>query len=134
MERRIRAGLSRSEGRHFGLVVGTAFLLIAAVSLWRGHEIPPMVLGGIGGALWAGGLLVPSHMGPVYNAWMGFAHVLSKVTTPIFMSIVYLVVLTPSGLVMRLFRHRPLTAKAEEDGGFWVPKDSTATGDLSRQF
>ena len=134
MERRIRAGLSRSEGRRFGFVVGTAFLLIAAVSLWRGHEIPPMVLGGIGGALWLGGLLVPGHMGPVYNAWMGFAQALSKVTTPIFMSIVYLIVLTPAGLVMRLFGRRPMTAKVEDDGGFWAHKDSTATGDLSRQF
>ena len=133
MEGRVRAGLSRSEGRRFGIVVGTAFVLIAAISLWRGHQIPPLVLGGLGAALWLGGLLVPSHMGPVHNAWMAFAQALSKVTTPIFMGIVYLIVLTPVGLVMRLFGHRPLTAKVE-DGGFWVHKDSAAAGGLSRQF
>jgi hypothetical protein len=135
LEGRIRAGLSRSEGRRFGLVVGSAFLFIAAISLWRGHQIPPLILGGLGAALWLGGLLVPGHMGPVHSAWMAFAHALSKVTTPIFMSIVYLIVLTPTGLVMRLFGHRPLTAKVDEEhGGFWVDKDSAATGDLSRQF
>ena len=134
MARRVRAGLSRSEGRRFGFVVGTAFLLIAAVSLWRGHQIPPMILGGLGGALWLGGLLVPGRMGPVFDAWMAFAKVLSKVTTPVAMSIVYLIVLTPPGLAMRLFRRHPLVAKVDERGSFWVQRDSAATGDLSRQF
>ena len=133
LEGRIRTRLSAREGRRFGLVVGSAFLLIAAISLWRGHQVPPLVLGALGGALWFGGLVLPGHMSPVYHAWMGFAHALSKVTTPVFMTIVYLLVLTPTGLVMRLFGHRPLRARST-DGGFWVGKDTDATGDLSRQF
>jgi len=133
LEGRIRTRLSRAEGRRFGLVVGTAFVIIAAISLWRGHRIPPYVLGGIGGGLWLGGLLFPGHMSPVYNAWMAFAHALSKVTTPIFMTIVYLLVLTPTGLLMRLFGRQPLVARPR-DGGFWETKDPSTTGDLSRQF
>ena len=133
MEGRIRTRLSRAEGRRFGLVVGTAFLVFAAISLWRGHQIPPLVLGGLGAALWLGGLLFPARMGPVHGAWMALAHALSRVMTPIFMSIVFLVVITPTGLIMRLFGHRPLVAK-EEGAGFWENKDSSATGDLSRQF
>ena len=40
-------------------------------------------------------------LGPVQRAWMGLAHAISKVTTPIFMGVVYFLVLTPIGLLRR---------------------------------
>ncbi len=134
MAERVRAGLSPREGRRFGLTVGGAFWVIAAISLWRGHEIVPLVLGALGASLVLGGLLIPGHMGPVFDRWMAFAMAISKVTTPIFMGIVYYLVLTPTGLIMRLFGHRPLRAKST-DGGFWVKKDpEEARSNLTRQF
>lgn len=134
MAGRVRAGLTPSEGRRFGLTVGGAFWVFAAISLWRGHEIVPMVLGGLGGALVLGGLIVPGRMGPVYDRWMALAVAISKVTTPIFMGLVYYLVLTPTGLVMRLFGHRPLRAKPVDDG-FWVQREDDDTrSNLTRQF
>ena len=134
MERRVRAGLSPREGRRFGLTVGAAFLVIMALSLWRGHTIPPIVLGSLGGALILGGLLVPGRMGPVYDKWMAMAVAISKVTTPIFMSIIYFLVLTPAGIILRLVGHRPMKAKEVGDG-FWVDRvEDRARSDLSRQF
>jgi hypothetical protein len=133
LEGRIRARLSRSEGRRFGLTVGAAFLVLAGLSFWRGHSLVPTVLATIGGAMVLGGLLLPGHMSPVYHRWMGLAHAISKVTTPVFMSIVYYLVLTPAGLIMRLFGHRPLVAK-QTDGGYWVAKEADRHSDLSRQF
>ncbi len=58
------------------------------LTLWRGHEVASTVLGTIGGLLILGGLVVPGRMGPVYDRWMAMAVAISKVTTPIFMSIV----------------------------------------------
>lgn len=134
MAGRIRAGLTPKEGRRFGLTVGAAFWVIAAISLWRGHEIPPLILGALGSALVVGGLVVPGRMGPVYDRWMAFAVAISKVTTPIFMGVVYYLVLTPTGLIMRLFGHRPLEAESDDDG-FWVQREPDATrSNLTRQF
>ena len=134
MAGRVRAGLTPREGRRFGFTVGGAFFVIAAISLWRGHEIVPLVLGGLGGALVLGGLIVPGRMGPVYERWMALAVAISKVTTPIFMGIVYYLVLTPTGLVMRLLGHRPLRAEPVDEG-FWVRRDADDTrSNLTRQF
>jgi hypothetical protein len=113
--------------------VGTAFLVLAAISWWRHHPTSLKVFVGLGGALWLAGLLVPGRLGPVYRAWMGFAHLLSKITTPIFMGAVYFLVITPIGLLMRALGRRPLV-HSEKNGGFWVAPASGGRSDMTHQF
>ena len=79
------------------------------------------------------GILIPTRLGPVLRGWMGFAHLLSKVTTPIFLGIVYFLVVTPIALVTRAIGRRPLN-HAEQDGGFWTLPASGGRSDLERQF
>lgn len=134
MAGRARAGLTPREGRRFGFTVGAACGILAGLSLWRGHAIVPVLLGALGVSLILAALVVPGRLGPVHDRWMGLAVAISKVTTPIFMSLVYYLVLTPTGLIMRLFGHRPLRARQTE-GGFWVRRDTDDTrSDLTRQF
>ncbi len=135
LENRIPARLTPEEGRKFGLTVGGAFLLLGAISHWRGHTITPLVLWGLGGALTAGGLLVPAHLGIVHRGWMGLSHVLSKVTTPIFMGIVYFLVITPMGMVMRLFGRNPMVHRAK-GASYWIARqpDPNQSESLTRQF
>jgi hypothetical protein len=79
------------------------------------------------------GLTMPERLGPVERAWMGLAHAISKVTTPLIMGLLFFVVMTPAGLLVRLFGHRPLTRAGT--GGVWVPRaPDHLRGDLDRQF
>jgi Saxitoxin biosynthesis operon protein SxtJ len=135
LEAGIPARLTPAEGRKFGLLVGGAFLAFATISWWRGHVTAPKVLLVIGLPLVLAGLLVPGRLGPVYRGWMGFAKVLSKVTTPIFMGLVYYVVLTPIGLTRRLFGGDPLVRKPQ-GSGYWVAREPTQRQrrDMERQF
>lgn len=126
--------MTRSEGRRFGLVVGGAFLALGAISHWRGHPFASIVLWSIGGALVAGGLLIPTLMGPVHGAWMRLALALSRITSPIFMGLVYFGVFTPMGMVRRLLGHNALVRPRGES--FWIPRaqDGGRRSDLKRQF
>jgi hypothetical protein len=135
LETTVRTRLSRQEGRRFGLTVGGAFLVVSGILLWRGHLVLAQIAGGLGGLLVLGGLVLPGRLDPVHRAWMGFAMQLSRVTTPIFMSIVYFLVLAPIGLVMRyLFRRNPLV-HADHDGSYWNPRSAgNGRSDLTRQF
>ena len=133
MAERIPARLTAKEGRKFALTVGTAFLVLAGISWWRGHLIVPRVLGGVGGLLWLAGLVIPGHLSGVYRGWMGFAHALSKVTTPIVMALIYFLTIMPIGLLMRALgrnpvRHRPV------DGSLWMPRAGRPHGQLTNQF
>ncbi len=130
----IPARLTPQEGRRFGLTVGAAFLVLAGIVWWRGRMLGAVALGILGGLLIIAALALPGRLGPVYRGWMGLALLLSKVTTPIFMGIVYLLVLTPIGLVLRLVGRRPL-AQPSPTGSLWVRREpGKRQSDLLRQF
>lgn len=134
MARDHSARLTAAEGRKFGLTVGAAFLVLAAISLWRGHRIPMIVLGALGVVLVLAALIIPRQLGPVERAWMGLAEAISKVTTPIFMGAVYFLVLTPAGVVLRLVGHRALQHQPV-NGSYWQQRPAgQRTGDITRQF
>lgn len=134
METGIPARLTPTEGRKFGFTVGVAFLVLASLlHFWRHRETAAMVTGTPGVLLALAALLVPSYLGPVQRAWMGLAHAISKVTTPVFMAVVFFVVITPLGLLMRLFGRRTLVRR-EQSGGFWVAPASGGRSDMERQF
>jgi hypothetical protein len=132
MEAGIPARLTPAEGRKFGLLVGAAFLALTALLWWRGAPAGMWVTGAIGALLVLGGLALPGHLGPIFRAWMGLAHLLSKVTTPIFMGIVYFVVLTPIGLLMRAFGRSPLPSPVR-GASAWSPRP-TARADGNQMF
>jgi predicted membrane metal-binding protein len=60
------------------------------------------------------GLIAPMSLRPVYTGWMKFGLMLSKITTPIIMGIVFYAVFAPMGLVMRLFGKDSMARKLDE--------------------
>ena len=87
-------------------------------------------------ALWAGwGLLLPKTLKPVYNVWMRFGSLMHKIMTPLILSILYFVLITPLGLMMRLFAKDPLNRKLDASVESYR-EDSPAikTGDLEKPF
>jgi hypothetical protein len=125
--------LTPREGRKFGLTVGAAFGVLAGIGFWRGHVIVPGSLAVIGTLLAIAGLAIPGRLGPVHSLWMRGAHAISKVTTPLFLGIVYLLVLTPAGLLMRLLGRDPLEHR-ESDTGYWIVREPGKGSNLDRQF
>lgn len=134
MATRVSARLSVSEGRRFGLVVGAAFFALGGILAFRGRTWAGVAFATLGALLIAAGLLIPTRLGPVQTIWMGLARTISKVTTPVFMSIVFFLVLTPIGLLARAFGHRSLTMPRGRSSS-WVDRAAGARrSDLERQF
>ena len=134
MDARPRAGLTEGEGRRFGLTVGIAFLVLAGIALWRDRAAVATVLGATGAILILAGLAIPRRLGPVRDAWMALAHLLSRVTTPIFLGIMYFLVITPIGLLVRA-SGRSSIHRSEVEGGFWIERAENARrSNLERQF
>ncbi len=134
METRVPARLTAGEGRKFGLTVGIAFLVLAALlHFWRHRETAGAVMGAIGLVLVVAALAAPTHLGPVQRGWMGLAKAISRVTTPIFMGVVFFIVVTPIGLLMRALGRRPLVHEPA-DGSFWLAPASGGRSDIERQF
>jgi hypothetical protein len=131
---RVQARLSPGEGRKFGLTVGIAFWVLTAVLAWRGRTIAMWIMGSVGTALLFAGLVLPAYLGPVQRAWMGLAHAISRVTTPIFLGVTYFLVLGPVGLGMRLFGRNPLVHTPERDS-YWVHRrGDDGRGTMKQKF
>jgi len=127
--------LSPAEGRKFAFTVGIAFFVLAGVTFWRGSETVTTLLAMLGGALLLAGVAVPGRLGPVYRAWMRAGLLISRVTNPIFMGLVYFIVFAPIGLGMRLLGRNPVVRDPVGDS-FWVtrPAGRGRRSDLKRQF
>ena len=133
LENRVPARLTAAEGRKFAFTVGAAFLVLGAFVWWRGGETLVRVFGSLGGVLVVLGVAAPASLGPLQRAWMGLAHLISKVTTPIFMGVIYFVVITPISLLMGLFGKRPLRVRTGES--YWKDRAlDDRRSDLTRQF
>ena len=131
----IPARLSAAHGRRFGLTVGIAFSVVAGIVFWRDHLSAATVLGLLGGLLVIAGLVIPTYLGPIERTWMALAHAISKVTTPIVMAIMYLLVFTPIGLLRRGLGGNPLV-HAPADRSYWRARREGArrSSSLERQF
>jgi len=129
----IPARLSVREGRRFGLTLGGAFLVIAGVLAWRGRPVGSLVAATLGAALLLGALVMPTRLGPVERAWMGLAHLLNRLTTPVFLGVVYFGVIFPIGVLVRKVRGNPLTRPPGHS--YWVSRPPAGRrSDLQRQF
>jgi Saxitoxin biosynthesis operon protein SxtJ len=126
------ARLTAAEGRTFALTLAAAFGGLAGLLWWRERPAIAVPFLGVAGAFALAGLLFPARLGPVYRGWMGLAHAISRVTTPIFMGVVYFLVITPVGLVRRAIGRNSLRAHQGSTG--WVDRQGSPRGDLSRQF
>lgn len=135
METRVSAGLNASEGRRFGFTLGAAFTALAGVAAWRDHRVAATIFGTLGGLLLVAGLLFPVRLVPVQRAWMGLAAALSKITTPVFMGVVYFVVVTPLGLLLRALGRNPLMQRRGLPS-CWIARsaDERSRHDMERQF
>lgn len=118
------SGAGSSELRRFGLLVGGAFVVLSALSRWRGHELPPLVLGTLGVALIVPGLLAPRLLGPVQRVWMRVAHVMGEVNTRIILGAFFYLVLAPVGFVLRRIRD-PLNRRLDDgQPSNWVRREA----------
>ena len=94
--------------RSFGLSVGPASMAFGALLAWRGHHRAGLLVAIAGIVLVCGGLLAPSMLRLPNRVWWRFASVLGWINSRILLTVFFFLVLTPAGLVMRLFGRSPL--------------------------
>jgi hypothetical protein len=116
------AGASKRELRRFGLQVGGAFLVFGSVSWWRNHVYPPIVLWTLGALLFVPGLVAPGLLVPAHRFWFGpvmkVAARIGEVVSRVVLGLMFYLVFTPIGFVMRRFRD-PLDRALDGKSSDW---------------
>src|SRR5262249_37183783 len=94
--------------REFGLIVGSIAILVGGWWLYRGKwEIAAQFFMGLGSLLVLLGLLFPKVLVLPNQGWMGLAKIISLVTTPIILGVIYFLLMMPIGIIKRLFGWDP---------------------------
>src|SRR5882724_2333851 len=108
--------------REFGLVVGGVLLLLSSWWIYRGkfHSLSQVTLP-VGALLLILGIIFPRALVYPNRAWMALAEVLSFISTRIILAFVYFAILTPIGVVKRLFGWDPLNRRAAGSETYWRP-------------
>ena len=121
--RDIKSG--RSELRKFGITLGIAFGLLSGLIYWRG-KISPLPFFIISALFFFFGLVLPGLLKPVQKAWMALSVILGWVMTRIILIVAFYLMITPIGLLARLFGKDFLNRKYDRDAPtYWIPKKET---------
>ena len=114
----IKIGSNRS----FGIVFFIVFLLIAIYPLSNNEEI----------RLWSLflsflflvlGIFNSKILSPLNKIWFKFGIFLGKIISPIVMGIIFFIVVTPIGLLMRLLKKDLLNLKFTNEYSYWIEKN-----------
>jgi hypothetical protein len=108
------------------------------ISLW------PVMRHGAGPRLWAlaaaavlvlPALVHPRLLGGPFRAWMKLGHMLGWVNTRVILGVFFYALLTPTGLVMRLFRADPMRRKPDPGAGSYrLERQPRSADHLRHQF
>ena len=127
--------IEKKELRNFGLIVGGIFFLIGIwPAIWHGEELRLWAV--VPGSLLIPlGLVAPTILAPLYKFWMKVGHVMGWINTRIILGILYFGLITPMGVVMRLFgwdsMRRPLSRDSES---YRVVRSARPRTHMTRQF
>ncbi len=130
------AQIQSSSDRSFGFVFAAVFLIIALYPLLnaQGIRIWSIVVAGIFLLL---ATLVPRVLGLANRLWTKFGLLLHNLVSPIALGILFFFVVTPTGLLMRLFGKDPLRLCFDPAAdSYWIKRDppGPAADSLKNQF
>ena len=107
--------------RGFGIVFFVVFLLIALYPLLKGSDLRiwSLIISFIFLAL---GLTKSNLLTPLNKLWFKFGLFLGKIISPLIMGFIFFVVVTPIGIIMRLFGKDLLNLKYNKKKSYWIEK------------
>jgi hypothetical protein len=132
-EEKLQPGSERS----FGLVMAAAFVALAGLTLWRGSIGTSLLWLAGAAALAALALAAPRLLRPLNAAWFRFGLLLHRLLSPLVLAVLFFGVITPMGLLMRLFGQRPLVLGHDQAAAsYWIPRAGakSAPGSMRKQY
>ena len=121
-----------SSNRSFGIVFFIVFLLIALYPLLKGNDLRIWSLF-ISFIFFALGLINSKILTPLNRLWFKFGLLLGKFISPLIMGIIFFIVVTPIGIIMRLLKKDLLNLKYNKKETYWIDK-SGPKSKMKNQF
>jgi len=113
--------IKTSSNKSFGIVFFLVFLIVSIYPLFKEGDL----------RIWSLilclmflilGLLNSSILTPLNKLWFKFGIILGNIVSPIVMGLVFFLVVTPTSLLMKIFRKDILNLKKNKTKSYWIEK------------
>ena len=125
---KVRIGSNRS----FGIVFFIFFLIIGTYPIFFQGELRiwSLIVSIIFLLL---GIINSRFLTPLNLLWFKFGMLLGRIVSPIVMGLVFFLVVTPTGLIMRILNKDLLRLKKKNTKTYWIERSSIKS-DMKNQF
>lgn len=132
----LKVEAERSSDRAFGIVFTVIFLVVALLPLWYSEPVRHWALI-TSGLLLVSSIIAPAILAPANRLWAKFGLLIGHIVSPIALGVLFYVVFTTIGLLMRLFIKDPLKLKFDQKADtYWIVRNppGPAPQSLNKQF
>lgn len=113
------------ELRNFGILMGLVLGLLGGFFSWRSKSVDLYCLM-LAAVFFLMGLAKPMSLKFIYQIWMGLGSLLGWLNTRIILSILFYFILSPIGLILRLFGKQFLDLKMDgQQKSYWLSKETS---------
>ena len=123
----------QNNNRGFGILFFIVFFIISLWPLLKGGDLKEwsLILALIFLIL---GILNSSVLSPLKRLWIKFGELLGKIISPIVLAIVFFIIITPIGLLMKIFGKDLLNLKYKKEyNSYWI-KRTKDLGSMKNQL
>jgi len=121
-----------SSNRSFGIVFFVFFLIISLYPLFDNRDFNLWFLL-ISLIFLLLGLIDSKILTPLNKVWFKLGFFLSRIVSPFIMGIIFFFVVTPTGLIMKMFRKDLLQLKFNKKKSYWIEKKGLKS-EMKNQF
>ena len=112
--------------RTFGFVFAIVFVVVALLPVLAGsgeHDAVRVWALVVAAVFAITALARPQILTPLNKTWLRFGHLLHKIVNPLIMGVMFFLVITPIGLVMRSLGKKPLKTGFDKNvGSYWTDR------------
>ena len=124
--------MKKSSSKSFGYLFFGVFLALAVWVYVKNQNLNYWLIGT--SVVFLVLTLIKSKLLDVLNdLWIKFGELLGKIIAPIVMSIVFFLIVTPIGLVLKIVKKDLLKLKFNNDKSYWIEKSKTIES-MDKQF
>lgn len=109
--------------RRFGIFIGGALLLVGLWLLWRKGSPWGWLPIAAAGALLLLAWLAPNLLKGPNRLWYGLGQLLGRIVSPVVLGLMFLILITPLALIMRLAGRDALRIRKRAVDSYWIRRE-----------
>ena len=131
-----QAKIKTASNRSFGLTMAAFFMILSLYAFWKSMTAPVVTWGMyttiVSLLFFFTALFKAALLAPLNKVWTEFGLLLNKVTQPLFMFVLYFLVLTPFSIIFRKLAKKDLPMEFEpQKETYWIKKEAYASAKAS---